>query len=361
MSRPATLAPSATRIEEIGVDHPRRRQIEDELIAGAARVPLSWLSGAELAARASDSILFVATDDERLVGAAGVTSHRSRAFPGFGIWRVERFHAEDDQLAAQLLQRVITAARVRKRVLRVMIECFAVDEAELERCGLVCAQAGFGSEPCTRMYESTILLDLAPVESELFANLHATARRHVRAVEKQPVEVREITDPFLSDRLDDLLRETIGRTGGEFHAPDWTALMQLNRRRPDRSRLVGLFRQDSDGPSSLLGFAWGCNHGDHAHYATAASTRATELKIPILYPLLWDLICWSRVNGARTFDLGGVSHGTHGSDDRLGGISDFKRYFSRDVCRVGSQWSRDTHPAAKVAKLLSSVKGMVGR
>src|SRR5207249_11101081 len=98
---------------------------------------------------------------------------------------------------------------------------------------------------------------------------------------------------------------------------------------------VGLFHRDT-----LLAFAWGCHHGDHAHYDAAASTRHTDLKLPLGYALAGDLIRWSKQNGATWFDFGGVTTGsrTCGDADPVGGISDFKRYFSKNIIEVGDEW-----------------------
>ena len=47
---------------------------------------------------------------------------------------------------------------------------------------------------------------------------------------------------------------------------------------------------------------------------------------------------WAKSQGVTWFDFGGITVGTQGDpDDPLGGISDFKRYFSRDVVEVGEE------------------------
>jgi hypothetical protein len=53
---------------------------------------------------------------------------------------------------------------------------------------------------------------------------------------------------------------------------------------------------------------------------------------------MWDLMCWARRNGASWWDFGGITEGQQGSDDPVGGISDFKRHFSTTVRLVGERW-----------------------
>jgi lipid II:glycine glycyltransferase (peptidoglycan interpeptide bridge formation enzyme) len=47
------------------------------------------------------------------------------------------------------------------------------------------------------------------------------------------------------------------------------------------------------------------------------------------YPLVWDLVGWAADMGVDWFDFGGVTEDGTGSDDPLGGISDFKRHFAQ--------------------------------
>ena len=125
---------------------------------------------------------------------------------------------------------------------------------------------------------------------------------------------------------------------------------------------MGLFRTDQSGPQGLLAFAWGCFHGDHAHYSTAASTRATDLRVPMAYSLAWELMQWARAQGAAAFDFGGISVGTHGDDDPLGGISDFKRYFQGATVRVGEEWILEPSPAAaRLSRMLRRLGQALGR
>jgi lipid II:glycine glycyltransferase (peptidoglycan interpeptide bridge formation enzyme) len=55
-------------------------------------------------------------------------------------------------------------------------------------------------------------------------------------------------------------------------------------------------------------------------------------------------MCWARRSGARWWDFGGITEGHRGSDDPVGGISDFKRHFSTTVQQVGERWVLEPSP-----------------
>ncbi len=295
-------------------------------------------------------------------GAAAMLAHPTRALPGHHVLRVERFGAaRSPEARAALAVALAHAARRDRRALRLHVEAFARGEAALEAIGGDLRAAEFHAAPSPRSYERTIAIDLRPSEDELFASLHGTARRHVRAVGKSPVELRDVSDPIYAGRLDQLLRETLERTGGAYHPQDWARTLQLGQRRPELVRIVGLFRVDGAGPDALLAYAVGLAHGDHVQYATAASTRASDLKLALGYGPAWELIRWAKRLGAAWFDFGGITAGTHGdADDPRGGISDFKRYFSRTVVRVAQEWVLEPHPLkARIARAVGWVRGRV--
>jgi hypothetical protein len=231
------------------------------------------------------------------------------------------------------------AARSSGRVLRLGAEVFSRDPAERAAADAVLAACGFAPEPDRRRYARTLAADLTPSEDDILASFQKKVRRDIRDVAKHPVAILPVSDPALSGRMNELLRETMGRTGGEYRPVDWPAWIDFSRCHPSLSRIVGLFRTDAAAPNGLLAFAWSCHHCTYAHYDTAASTRKTELKIPLMYGLLWDLMRWAKQNGAAWFDFGGVTLGhTHDASDPLGGISDFKRYFSKELLEVGGEW-----------------------
>ena len=71
---------------------------------------------------------------------------------------------------------------------------------------------------------------------------------------------------------------------------------------------------------------------------------------------------WAKRGGARFFDFGGVTAGSLASDDPLGGISDFKRYFTETLVQVGAEWSYEPRPGrAQAARMVKSASTMLSR
>ena len=295
------------------------------------------------------------------VGGFMLEVNTSRALPGHLLVHSERF---GDSLRAELVAPAMRALaalmRGDHRILRLDIEVFAPDPTRRQVLGAALAAAGLRSAPLRRSYTETLTGDLLPSDEEHLAALSVNTRRHIRAIHKRPVVLRRIEDPALAPRLDVLLGETIQRTGGDHQSRDWQWKIALSQAAPHQSRLIGLFRTEAEGPESLLAFAWGCCHGEYAHYDAAGSTRPADLKMSFSYALMWDLMCWARQNGARWFDFGGITHGRMGSDDPLGGISDFKRHFGNAVQRVGEGWVLEPHAfRASLARGVTALANVV--
>jgi hypothetical protein len=255
------------------------------------------------------------------------------------------------------VEAVATLARRTVRFLRVHVEIFSPDTATRESVAVALRNRGFRQSEDPRSYTSTVAVDLLPDEQTIFNSFQSKTRRDIRAGTKGPVVVKLIESTEWVDRIAALHQETMKRTGGTCSQRDWKTCIELSRSAPSLSRLVGLFHTSRTDPGSLLAFAWACQHGDYAHYDAAASTRNTDLKHPMAYPLVWDLLCWARQQGATWFDFGGITRGTLGSDDRLGGISDFKRYFSKTIIKVGEEWVLEPHwTQARLANLVHTGK-----
>lgn len=299
----------------------------------------------------------------RPCGGVGLQVSRSRALPGHLLLRCERFGPGLSAEAQETGLRALAAlARSESRVLRLYVETYSPDPARNAALSELAAELGFSPLHPPRCYDNTLLVDLSPTEDEIFAGLHGTARRHIRALGKNPLELRSITDPADFPRMDAIYRETFERTGVNVDRQDWAAIVRVSERDPSASRLIGVYRTDRDGPERLLAFAWGCGHGDHIHYSKAASTRDTDLKVPLMYPIIWDLIKWGKSNGARFFDFGGVTAGSHDSEDALGGISDFKRYFSKQVVQVGAEWAYEPRVLkARAAHAVTYASSLIAR
>lgn len=345
-SLPWTTRRGEWYIEIIGGEAPERTEYERQLAASG--VPLAFGSRSEVDSLAEfPPAVFVSIRDARRVCVGGLTVRLRSAplVPGHFVLRAERCAASIPLNAADaVVTALVEWVRSKRRVLRLSIDVFGFDPDHRHALGRVLERRGFRRAERPNGYADTIVIDLSDDEEAIFRSLHHSARRKVRQIQKLPLEVRPIDDAAFGGRMNDLLRETLERTGGRYQPRDWTGRIDLSIGSPGLSRIVGLFRSDTAGEDSLLAFAWGCHCGDHAFYSEAASTRDTgEMRAPLAYALMWDLIVWARRTGARWFDLGGITPGTHTDADPLGGISDFKRYFSQNVVRVREEYILDDH------------------
>lgn len=335
----------------------RREQVEHELLAAGLPLPLTHRC-AWARSRPQQRSWFLAIPDEshRYTVGFAIDVTPSRALPGHEILRIDRFgHALPPETHAAAVAALGELGRQRSRVLRIHVEAFQVDPAASDSLAAALHEGGFQRVRRPRRYTQTLRIDLTPDDPAILASLHATARRHMRAVAKHPVEVRPIEDPLFAERLTTLDRETRARTCGGVPGRDWTRILGLSRQHPTLSRVAGLFRQGVSGPDALLSYAWGCHHGDHAHYETAASTRCPELRLPLGYALVWDLLRWAKSHGATWFDFGGAGEMLAAGEERLAGILEFKRYFTDQVVSVGDEWILEPRwLRAKAARAVSA-------
>ena len=205
---------------------PERAFWELRLAAAGLHLPMADTLAWTVATGSESWFLGLEDREGRCRGGAAIHVQRSRALPGFRILRVERFGTGVDSAAWQAtLEALARIARERGRVLRLHVELFSVAPAVLARLSEVAGRAGLIPSPLPRCYGTTSLIDLTPEPEQIFAKFHSTARRHVRAVSKHPVEVREVGDPALSARMNFLLAETLQRTGGEFESHAWDAIL----------------------------------------------------------------------------------------------------------------------------------------
>lgn len=353
---PVLEARESYRVEvlrDVGVE---RERCERDLLDAGAHLHLYHRCAWATSGHAAASWLVAVRDGAgRCRSAIPVAVHRSRALPGHVVLRAERLGptllGESGELA---LDALAAMARSDHRVLRVHAEVFSRDAEVRGTLGAQLERLGFRRAGIARAYDETLVLDLTPDAETVFASFSRLTQRQIRNYTKYRLALRPIVDAAFAERIDALERLAMERTGGRHQARDWTQTIAFSRQHPDLSRLVGIFRCDAEGPESLVGFVWSGWHGDHASYDAGASTRPPGPNVGVSYPLLWDVILWAKQSGATWFDLGGVTRGSRGSDDRLGGISDFKRGYGGELTRVGEDWVMEPRPRrAMVARAVS--------
>jgi hypothetical protein len=334
------------RVEIIRGNSPQRIRLENQLLERGVPIPFASRMRVNSIREFSPTVFVSILDrSDRCVGGFALKRRRAPFVPGHHVLRAEEVGASVPLEAADT---VFSALRDwisdDGRILRTTIDVFSFDDARRSGIGNVLASHGFKRGEQTSGYAETLIIDLSDDEEKLFASLHHSARRKIRQLDKHPVAVRVVNDTGLSDRMNELLAETFKRTGGRLDSADWASRIKLSLECPDISRIVGLFRTDTSGPEALLAYAWGCHSGDHVYYAQAASTRETGTRnIAVAYAVMWDLILWAKRTDARWFDMGGITRGTHADADPLGGVSDFKRYFSQKLVKVRDTYLLDNH------------------
>lgn len=216
----------------------------------------------------------------------------------------------------------------------------------------------FRQLPHVTGYSHTLVADLRERDASMhLASLTRRVRQDIGAIAKYPIELRKIDDVKASERMNELMKETMARTGARHVIVDYSPIIELSRDYPALSRLIGLYRTDELSSNSLIAFAWGANHGDHAVYDVGGSSRIAEFKrLSLGYPLLWELIKWAHQEQLAWFDFGGVTEGNLNSEDRLGGISDFKRRFGGEPTKVADEWLLELQPIrSSIASAISRV------
>lgn len=319
---------------------PARHACQAEILARGGHLPVLHRTETEGLDGSGDR-WFVGLRETGQPFAAGfaVDIRAPRHALGHHVLRVGHFGAEiPDRFRAAAAEALAHLAKRSRRTLRTNVGIFAPTSDAMQQWRDALASVGFTAESDPWGYQYTLMVDLQRSEEEILASFSRSGRRNIREITKYGIEVEPVTDPALVGRIDALMTETMGRTGGTYVPVAWANRLELARAHPNLVRLVGAYLGSDRGPDSLVAFAWSYNHGAIAEYSDAASLRIPGSRAPLAYALVWDLIRWARGVGASWVDLGGVTAGRYDdATDPLGGISDFKRSFSEDVRHVGTE------------------------
>jgi hypothetical protein len=312
-----------------------------ELDTAGVDLPLGFLPDAWAAEISLPGPLLLAKrnheDDQSVLGALALSQQRALKFGREYFVAATSAPSLPDWLPT-LLRRAQDTVTRDFRALRINCEVLAYDQGIRACWTSALLAAGFRRRDAIH-YSYTLVLELTKSPEQLLAGIHRSARRNIRQIDRLPVQLRCVEDPALAPRVQQLLRSALERTGGHATPIDWVARIRLAEAHPARARLVGVFRTDRDGANALIAFGWGERYGERAVYADAGVERQDDIRVPMSYAILWDLVTWARAHGARWFDLGGITGvSPTASPDPLSGISAFKRFFSDQVLEVQS-WS----------------------
>lgn len=337
----ATIRTVQDDVEVFFDDAERLKDCQEAFLAGGGLVPLEhhWRWIREMKGMAHWCVVVRDPSGPRVRAAVPAQVHPTWSFPGHHRLRVTRFgHGLETEALAAVLEGLRVLVEREGRLLSVNVEVFSPDEAHRERIARVARGQLYEETGSERRYRRTARIDLSETEDKVFGDLSGSCRRAIREPEKKEHRVRDIVDERWAPRMAELWDETFHRTGAKPPTRDWARHVAFARDHPELYRIVGTFAPEGGEPGSLMAFSCGMNNGDHAVYSDGASTRDSTSGVTLSYAPMWHLIRWAKRCGCTWFDMGGISEGTSDDDDPRGGISDFKRRFTRDVVEVGTEW-----------------------
>ncbi len=148
-------------------------------------------------------------------------------------------------------------------------------------------------------YQHTFLMDLTPSEEELFANLKSKTRYNVRLAIKKGVRIIEDSSEKGLKTYQKILKATLQRKGFYLHTPEY--FQQMWELLSD-SNMFHIFHAVYDDTPlvSWIMFKW----KDVVYYPYGAS-RDIHRDVMASNLMMWEMICWAKREGAKTFDMWG--------------------------------------------------------
>lgn len=339
---------------------------QDVAQLAAAGIPLPYGYAAVESRSLSAGALWVRVlgENHAILSGFVINTSMSRALPGTLIGRVDRLGRRLHEpllpnLGAILMETALAIPRLKRLNLRVFDEDGERRErmlASLERAG------GSLSERCA-WYTRTIVTHLDGTVGLELSSLTKMARYNIRKFSRSPkFEVRPITNIHYAGRMRELFASTFERTGHTTPAIDMRCRIE-EAIRSTRSRLVGVYFLDRQPPMDLVAFMRAELHGDHGCYEEGASERSDEFRgLPLGYPMMIDLLDWTRRAGGTWFDFGGIPAHKSSTNPLLAGITRFKRQFSQTELDIAGEAVLRPRPALdRVARNVRSVVRLVRR
>jgi hypothetical protein len=292
----------------------------------------------------------------RIAGGFAVHRWPVGALPGHSVLRLERLGESVPKGAEPALVSAVHSLALRTPfVLQVAVELHDRDAVRRSRIAKALADAGYRRLNTVRTYERTLAIDLQRDDDSLLASFSTRARRELRRAGRYALSVIPIDDERFVGHLEAIHRETFSRTRAQARPEPWATIIAGSRRSPSRLRIFGAMLADGAAGPRLVAFARVLRHGTFAVYDTAGSTRLADRRVPLMYPVVWEVLRWARDSGAHWFDFGGVSSVmAEGSYDPVAGISEFKRNFGGEEMVVGENWQCDIAPVRQ--KIVQSLR-----
>ena len=293
----------------------------------------------------------VTAPDGRLISGFAVHLTPSRAVPGTRIGQIDRLGRKlHEELAQQMGTVLNEVARRILCLLRLDVRVFDEDPARRAQLCQSLRNAGWTCDERHRQYSHTLMLKLAPSESEVLRGFSTRVRSTIKKALRSPeLRFAPVVGRGYANRVRHLYSLAFARTGGVPPPIDIDGILQ-DSSNGESSLLIGAFAREGRPPEDLVALAWARLHGDHAVLEINASERSPLFNhLSPGFGLMLHLIDWAIEHDAQWIDLGGLSSTHPAASDPMRGIVEFKMRFSSDFRDVAEEWHIDPNPLLAAA------------
>jgi hypothetical protein len=199
--------------------------------------------------------------------------------------------------------------------------------------------------------ERTRLLDLTQSEEALRAGLASGHRNLINGTERRGITIKRVKASEGLGLLDAMLTDTAKRAGVSFF--DRSYFKQMVESLGDIAKLYLAEAQGKPVAAALV-YDWGGTR----YYAHAGAFQDLNRQVKASVSLVWLLIINAKQNGAKRFDLWGVSP-EGDTDHRLAGVTRFKNAFGGTTVEYAGTWDIPLKPLKyRAYQTYRAIRGM---
>lgn len=196
-----------------------------------------------------------------------------------------------------------------------------------ERLKAQLRELGFRKFRWDPQFKTTMVVDLSPSEDQILARMSQTARRYIRAAQREGVEVVEETSEAAMDEFYRLF-EVTSKRGGFFLRPKryvtayWRHLIAAG---------AGRFLFARKGGETVVAM-FHTSFGTKVYYKDGASVvEGQQAHAP--YALQWAAMRWGKAHGADYYDMVAIPppDQLENKQHEMWGLYEFKRKFGGEV------------------------------
>ncbi len=225
----------------------------------------------------------------------------------------------DDAMRTEAVRKIAETARAEKCVfVRIRPQLIAT-----EKNTRILTDLGLKKAPMHLAAEHTVIIDLAPTEAELLANMRRQTRYEVRRAGKLGIKVSRDNSEEVFREFHRVQAETAKRQG--FIPPSLEVLL-AEREAFGENIWIYTAKTAENEP---VAYGMIIKNGREGDYYEAASTDLNR-KLPGAYALLWQAICDLKKDGVERFNLWGIAPKNQ-PNHRYAGVTTFKTGFGGET------------------------------